>query len=137
MAEAVLTNTGELRTLEWYRDPATATPPVPPYEVRLLTALGDDATPGTEVAGAEYVPQDPAWGAPFQDTDGDYAMDNPAVMRYEQLDSAAQTTVVGAEIWDSAATPVRWAHGPLASNVSVSAGAPFEFPPGSCRWKAR
>lgn len=139
MAEAVLTDIAEEQTLRWYRDPAgTSTappvPPVPPYRLRLLTALGSDSATGTAVTGPSATDQvfDP--GVPYQDGDGDYVMANEVVMRWDALDAA---TVVGAEIWDSATTPVRWAHGPLVGNVTVAQGAPFELAAGKCRWKVR
>ncbi|CAN5751620.1 hypothetical protein BH24ACT15_BH24ACT15_37900 [soil metagenome] len=135
MAEGVLTNTGEDRVLQWLRAPTTSgIAPVLPYKVRLLTALGSDTAAGTQATGPSYAAQTFAPGVPFADTDGDFVMQNPAIMRYEQLDAS---TIVGAEIWDSAATAIRWAHGALEASVSVAQGGPFEFAVGKCRWKMR
>jgi hypothetical protein len=135
MAEGVLTNVGEERVLTWLRAPtSTGIDPVLPYLVRLLTVLGTDAAAGTQATGPTYSPQTFAPGAPFSDTDGDYAMQNTAIIRYEQMDAA---TIVGVEIWDSAAAPIRWAHGALVANITVAQGAPFEFAVGKLKWKMR
>lgn len=134
MAESVLTNIGEQRILEWLRDAATATAPVLPWKVRLLTVLGSDTAAGTQATGSNYAAQTFAPGTPYLDSDGDYAMHNLVVIRFEAVDSS---TIVGVEIWDSAGSPVRWAHGSLAANVTVGQDAPFEFAIGKLKWKMR
>lgn len=134
MAEGVLTNTGEQRILEWLRDPTTATPPVMPWKVRLLTALGSDTAAGTQATGSNYSPQTYAPGTPYTDTDGDMAMHNLVVIRFEALNAS---TIVGCEIWDSAGIPVRWVWGALVANVAVGQDAPFEFAIGKLKLKIR
>jgi hypothetical protein len=133
---AVLTNVGEEHHLRWQRDPADTAlvVPVPPYLVSLLTVQGSDTAAGTEATGAGYARQQYPLSVPAADTDGDFFMDNTATMRYDNLDAQ---TIVGVDVYDSAATPVRWAHGPLAANVAVAAGAPFEFAVGDLKWKFR
>lgn len=129
---AVLTNVGEENMLRWLTG-QTPTPPVLPFMARLLTAMGTDTTAGTEATGTGYAPQQFPVSVPAEDTgDGTVYVDNTAIMRYDNL--AAQT-IVGVELWDSATTPVRWAHGTLTANVAVSAGAPFEFAVGALALK--
>lgn len=129
------TNVGEERVLKWLRDPSTAgIDPVLPWKVRLVKVLGTDAAVGTPVTGAQATPQNCVFAAPFEDTDGDFVMENNAILRYEELDAQ---DVVGGEIIDSAGTPIRWAHGALVSTVTVVQGAPFEFAIGDVRWKLR
>lgn len=129
---AVLTNTAEQNVLKWLTN-QTPTAPVLPYLARLLTAMGTDTTAGTQATGAGYAPQQFPFGVPTEDTgDGTFYVANTTIMRYDNL--AAQT-IVGVELWDSTATPIRWAHGALTANVAVSAGAPFEFAAGALKWK--
>lgn len=119
-----LTDTAETRIMDWL-NPSQAAParPVGPLKLRLMSANGSDTTAGTEITGDTYTPQDVtlAAGNPTSNT---------ALISYASLDSATQKTVVGVEVWDSAGTPVRWWHGPLAANKIVNAGDPFEIPIG-------
>jgi hypothetical protein len=133
---AVLTNVGEEHHLRWQRDPADTAlvVPVPPYLVALLTVAGTDTAAGTEATGAGYARQQYPLSVPAADTDGDFFMDNTAIMRYDKLDAQ---TIVGVDIYDSATTPVRWATGPFRVEVALAAGSPFKFDVGDLKWKMR
>jgi hypothetical protein len=106
----VLTMLGAGEALKWLLGQA-ADPPVEPLMVRLVTAAGDDDTPGTEVAGGTYTPQALTAAAVV-----DAAASNATLLRWEgipaNLGPGGTTTVIhGVEIWDSAAAPRRWWHG--------------------------
>lgn len=120
-----LTDVAESNALKWLVGQAT-TAPVTPLMCRLMSANGTDATAGTEITGDTYTPQ----SITFSAVTALGATDNSALISFTSLDSAAQKTVVGVEIWDSAATPVRWWHGALTASKVVNAGDPFEIPIG-------
>lgn len=116
-----LTDTAEARALNWLTG-NTTTAPVLPYKLRLMTVLGTDSTPGTEATGGGYAQQTITLGAATGT--------NPTVSSNTNLihyDNMAAQTIVGAEIWDSAGTPVRWFHGALGANRILLAGDPVEF----------
>lgn len=116
-----LTDTAEARVLNWLTGNST-TAPVLPLKLRLLTALGTDSTPGTEATGGGYAPQTITLGAATGT--------NPTLSSNTNLihyDNMAASTIVGAEIWDSAGTPIRWFHGALGTSRVLLAGDPLEF----------
>lgn len=121
MADA-LTNTAENRCLDFLMG-LTTTAPTAPLRVALVTALGDDATAGTEVTGGSYARQNLSVAAA---TGG--ATSNSADLVWAGLPAV---TVVGVEIWDSATTPVRLWYGPLVDSRSVGAGDDLRLPAGS------
>jgi hypothetical protein len=116
-----LTDTGEARTLNWLTG-NTTTAPVLPLKLRLMTVLGNDATPGTEVVnagGSSYAAQTAAFPAASGSTStansGDIVFTNmPAI--------AASPGIVGAEIWDSAGTPIRWWQGAATTPKGTNLG---------------
>lgn len=121
-----LTDGAEARVLNWLTGNAT-TAPVLPLMLRLMTANGSDAAPGTEVVnsgGSTYTPQQ----ITFPAASGTTSTANSADVVYSNMPIA---TVVGGEIWDSAPTPFRWWWGaavtPKATNLGdtmkVLAGA--------------
>lgn len=118
-----LTDTAEARTLDWLTG-NTTTAPVLPLKLHLVTANGDDATPGTEVTGDAYTPQTAALAAASGDPK---TASNSAKITFPSLDSTNSVAVVGVEVWDSAGTPVRWWHGPLTTTKTIAAGDPCEF----------
>lgn len=122
---ASLTDTGETRALNWLTGNST-TAPVLPLKQRLLTALGTDSTPGTEVVGGGYAPQTITLGAATGTSPT--VSSNTNLIRYDNMPAVS---VVGAEIWDSAGTPVRWFHGALGTTRTLLAGDPLEFPVGA------
>jgi hypothetical protein len=113
-----LTDVAEARTLNWLTG-NTTTAPTLPLMVRLLTALGSDAAAGTEVVnagGSTYTPQSAAFPA-SSGTGGNTA--NSADIVCANMPAC---TVVGLEIWDSAATPFRWWQGPAVTPKAVGLG---------------
>ncbi|MDT0608862.1 phage tail fiber protein [Streptomyces lancefieldiae] len=112
MADA-LTNTAENRCLDFILGlPSTA--PTTPLKVALVTANGDDTTAGAEVTGGSYTRQDLTVAAAVNG-----ATSNSADLVWAGMPAA---TVVGVEVWDSAAVPVRLWYGPLTESRTVAAG---------------
>lgn len=119
-----LSNTAEDRTLNWLTgNPTTA--PVLPLRVALVTVLGTDAAPGTEVTGGSYTRQTAAFAT---SSNGQGA--NTALLRFNNMPDVPAPGVVGFEIWDSATTPIRWWHAPLTTARTYAAGDAAEFPAG-------
>lgn len=118
-----LTNTSENLMLDWIDGVGTPTRPTPPLKVALVTAAGDDATAGTEVTGGSYARQTLTLAAA---TNGANA--NSADLVWTGMPAC---TIVGWEVWDSAATPVRTWRGPLAEPKTVDSGDEYKIPAGS------
>jgi hypothetical protein len=119
-----LTDAAESRVLNFVSGNAGATAPTLPLKVRLMTANGSDSAGGTEVVGGTYTPQSfapGAWaaGAPLTNATDIVFTGMPAC------------TVRGAEVWDSAGSPFRWAWGPAAIDKAVNAGDNYVIPAGS------
>lgn len=113
-----LTDTAENRSMDWLMGTAT-TAPTGALKVALVTAAGDDATAGTEVAGGSYVRKTLTVGAASGG-----AVANSADLDWTGMPAC---TIVGWEIWDSAATPIRWWYGPLDANKTLAAGDEFKL----------
>ena len=121
-------------TLDWLTGNGT-TPPVLPLRVRLMTAIGDDENPGTQVAGGGYTPQEVVFG-PAQSGQ----TSNVSVVRFDNMPDVPGTTdgsgnvdtggVRAFEIWDSGGTPRRWWYAPLTTPRIYQAGDAAEFPAG-------
>lgn len=119
-----LTDVAESNTLKWLLGQAT-TAPTTPLESRLMTANGTDAAAGTEAAnagGSAYAPLDVTWAA-----ESGGASNNSATLSYVNMPAV---TVVGLELWDAAATPLRWWHGALTAPKTLNLGDTFEIPAG-------
>lgn len=138
---SALTRTAENRTLDWLTGRPTTAPVTNAngqLQVRLVTANGDDDTDGTEVANAQssnYQRQ------PVKFTPADTGQArNDDVVRFDNMPDLPITTdgsgnyvsggVVGFEIWDFAATPVRWWFAELTVERAYQAGDAAEFPAG-------
>ena len=117
-----LSNTGENRALDFILG-NTATAPTTPLKVALVTANGDDATAGTELTGGGYARQSLSVAAAVNG-----ATSNSADLVWTNMPAA---TVVGVEIWDSAATPVRLWYGALTASRTVAAGDELRLVAGS------
>lgn len=93
------------------------TQPTAPLKLALTTTLPTDSTPGTEVTGGSYARQSITFGS----VSGGL-VSNSVLVRFDNLPTA---TIVGAEVWDSAGSPVRllW----KAFSKSVTAGDALEF----------
>lgn len=121
---ANLTDTAENLMLDWVNAVGTPTRPTAPIKCALMTANGTDAAAGTEVApGANaYARQNITLAAAASG-----ATSNTNLLEWLNMPGV---TVVGVEVWDSAATPVRLWHGALTANKVVNAGDPFRIPIG-------
>ena len=120
------TNTAENRMLDWLFG-GTPTAPETPLQIALVTALGDDATAGTEVTGGSYARQTVTVAAASGGT-----VTNSGDLIWENMPAC---TVVGAELWDSATpTPVRWTHMPFTSSRTIEDGDEFKIAAGEGTW---
>lgn len=90
-----------------------------PIKLALVTANGDDATPGTEVTGGSYARQTITFSAASSGS-----ISNSASISFAGMPAA---TVVGIEIYDSAGTPKRLAYGALTTSRVVTAGDTVQF----------
>lgn len=94
-----------------------------PVKCALMTANGNDDTPGTEVTGGSYARQSMV----MNDADAGGTANNTEV----NFTGMPSCTVVGIELYDSAATPLRLAYGPLTTSRTVTAGDTVQFAAGS------
>lgn len=90
-----------------------------PIKLALMTANGNDSTPGTEVTGGGYARQTIAFGSA---SGGQIA--NTAVINFTNMPAA---TSVGIELWDSAGTPKRIAYGSLNASKTTASGDTLQF----------
>jgi hypothetical protein len=88
-------------------------------KLALMTANGDDASPGTEVTGGSYARQTIVF-----DTASGGATQNDAAISFTDMPAV---TVVGIEIYDSAGSPKRLMYGPLTTSRTVTAGDTVQF----------
>lgn len=123
-----LTDTGEDRSLNWLTG-NSATAPVLPLKVRLMTTNGSDAAAGTELTGSGYTAGGIA--AAFGAAAGGVSA-NTGALSFGVLDASNAKTITGFEVWDSAGTPVRWWWAPLTGGDKVvNAGDQAEFAAGA------
>lgn len=115
-----ITDVAESLLLNWLHGVGAPTRPTTPLKVALVTANGSDSTAGTEVTGGSYTRQN----ITLTSSTGGSAVSNDADILFTGMPAA---TIVGIEIYDSAGTPVRLWHGPLAANKTVSAGDEFKL----------
>lgn len=112
-----LTDAAEARVLNWLTGNSTTAPTLP-LMVRLMTANGSDATPGTEVVnagGSTYAAQ----SAAFPAATGTTQTANSADIVFTNMPAC---TVVGVEIWDSNGSPFRWWWGAAVASKAVNLG---------------
>lgn len=125
---AALTDYAEAQTLNWLTQQAAPNAPIPPVlplRIGLVVVIGTDAVRGTEVVGGGYIRQIGAFGpGPGGQSS------NLGLVRYDNMPEIIAPGVVGFEIWDSAATPIRWWWAPLTTARTYTAGDAAEFPPG-------
>lgn len=94
-----------------------------PVMLRLCTSLGDDATPGTEVAGGSYAPKPVSFS-----TASGGSITNTAMLTFTGMPAC---TVVAVEVWDSGVSPKRLAYGALSESKTFSSGDSIQFVPGT------
>lgn len=90
-----------------------------PIKLALMTANGNDSTPGTEVTGGSYARQTIAFDAASSGS-----ISNNAAINFTGMPTC---TVVGIEIYDNAGSPKRLAYGPLTNSRSVTSGDTVQF----------
>lgn len=122
-----LTNTAENLALNFLSGEAAVTAPTAPLKIRLMTAQAadPDATAGTELAtsgGYTAGGVDAAFGAASGG-----ALTNGVAVSWTNMPA---TTIVGVELWDSAATPVRIAWADI-TDVTLASGDTLEFAAGA------
>jgi len=98
---------------------ATFTAVTTPMKLRLVSAVGSDATAGTAVTGGSYAPQT---YTPVAASGG--ATSNSNLIRFDGMPAG---TVAGCELWDSSGTPRRIWHTTLSSPPTMTAGQALEF----------
>jgi hypothetical protein len=111
----------------------------PPYFLRLMTAMGSgngnvSAANGTELSASGYTALGNTMGS--NPTFSAFSATSPAAVSNNSSISWSATgtwsTVVGIEIWDSAATKLRWLVGTVTSNITgVVNGDSVQFAAGS------
>lgn len=90
-----------------------------PIKLALMTTNGTDAAAGTEVTGGGYARQTITFGPAASGQIG-----NNAVINFTNMPAA---TVVGIEIYDTAATPKRLAYGALTASKTTASGDTLQF----------
>jgi hypothetical protein len=107
---------------------ASFTATTTPLKCRLMTANGSASANGTELAsGGSYVAGTGLSPATFASASGESASTSVALTQA----SMPAATIVGVELWDSAATPKRKWWGALSANKTTNAGDTFTIPSGS------
>lgn len=99
--------------------------PTTPMMLRLLTAVGDATTPGTEVVnsgGSTYAPQN--LSTALANASSGSITNSAAVVTFTNMPPA---TVTGVAIWDSSGTPVRKWFGALTAAKSTGQGDTLSF----------
>jgi hypothetical protein len=105
----------------------------PPYHLRLTTSVGSNTSNGTEATGTNcpgYTAGGSTLGTQFcaAPSAGTQGNSNPVTWNA----TGTWTAVGGIEVWDTAATPLRWLQGALNSPVTgVTNGDSVAFAAGS------
>jgi hypothetical protein len=120
-----MTDTGRSAALLNYALDGAAAPTITqPYFLRLMTAMGGgngnvNGTNGTELSASGYTALGSTLGAsaPFGAfSTATATASNANVVSWNA--TGTWSTVVGVEIWDSAATKLRWFQGTLTSSIT-------------------
>lgn len=107
-----LTDTSENAMLDWILGVGTPTRPTTPMKLAAVTAIGTETVAGTEVVGGSYARQN---FTPSAASGG--ASSNSGAISFTNMPVA---DILGVEVWDSAGSPVRYWHAPLAGVVGTS-----------------
>lgn len=100
----------------------------PPFKLRLMTAQGSNTSNGTELSATGYTAGGNTLGSSaFGTPSGGVATNNNAV---SWTAGAAWSAVVAVEVWDTAATPLRYLQGSITS-VTLANGNTLNFAAGS------
>lgn len=105
----------------------------PPYHLRLMTAQGSNTSNGTELTsggGPGYTAGGNSLGSQFCGAPSGGSQTNTNSVSWNA--TGAWSTVTSIEIWDTAATALRWLQGALTSNITgVANGDTVQFAVGS------
>jgi hypothetical protein len=103
----------------------------PPFKLRLMTAAGSNTANGTEASGNGYTTGGNTLGATaFGAPSGGVATNSNAVSFTASGGNLGGGAILGIEIWDTAATPLRYLQGSITS-VTVATGNTLNFAAGS------
>jgi len=96
----------------------------PPFKLRLMTAQGSDTANGTELSATGYTAGGSTMGSSaFGTPSAGVSTNNNSV---SWTAGAAWSAVVAIEIWDTAATPLRYLQGSITS-VTLANGNTLTF----------
>src|SRR6185437_11260936 len=99
----------------------------PPFKLRLMTATGSNTANGTEASGNGYTTGGTSMGSSaFGTPSGGVSTNNNAVSYTASGGNLGGGAIVGIEIWDTAATPLRYLQGSITS-VTVATGNTLNF----------
>lgn len=98
--------------------------PTTPMQVALMKTNGSASSAGTEVSGGSYARQD----VTVNSVGGDGSTANDSVIDFTDMPG---TTVVGVEIYDSAASARRVMFGSLTTSRTTTSGDTLSFAVGS------
>ena len=99
----------------------------PPFKLRLMTATGSNTANGTEASGNGYTTGGNSMGSTaFGAPSGGVSTNNNAVSYTASGGNLGGGAIVGIEIWDTAATPLRYLQGSITS-VTVATGNTLNF----------
>jgi len=99
----------------------------PTYKLRLMTATGSNTANGTEASGKGYTTGGNSMGATaFGAPSGGVSTNSNAVSFTASGGNLGGGAIVGIEIWDTAATPLRYLQGSITS-VTVATGNTLQF----------
>ena len=99
----------------------------PPFKLRLMTATGSNTANGTEASGNGYPTGGNSLGSSaFGTPSGGVSTNNNSVTFTASGGNLGGAAIVGIEIWDTAATPLRYLQGSITS-VTVATGNTLQF----------
>lgn len=103
----------------------------PPFKLRLMTTAGSNTANGTEASGNGYTTGGTSLGSSaFGTPSGGVSTNNNAVSFTASGGNLGGGAILGVEIWDTAATPLRYLQGTITS-VTVATGNTLNFAAGS------
>lgn len=99
----------------------------PPFSLRLMTAQGSDTSNGTEASGNGYTANGTSLGSSaFGTPSGGVATNSNSVSWTASGGNLGGGAIVAIEIWDNAATKLRYLQGSITS-VTVATGNTLQF----------
>lgn len=99
----------------------------PPFFLRLMTAAGSNTSNGTEASGNGYTAGGSSLGSSaFGTPSGGVSTNNNQVSWTASGGTLGGGAIVGIEVWDSAATKLRYLQGTITS-VTVATGNTLTF----------